>query len=753
MPISTTVENDPEKTIADSSENSAEIRNSDELKDFFRITPFDPSNCGEKNLLGLGGMGIVYEVDDPSLQRKVALKMLRQPFRNNPEQLKKFVNEARITAQIGHPNIIAVHQLGIDDQNGAYFSMHRIQGETLQRIIRKLRVGDPVTRRNYTTRRLLEIFISGCNAVSAAHQKGFLHCDLKPSNIMVGSFGEVWVLDWGLARKNIEPETSSQTPETDSESRKLEGTPVFMAPELISGEVKSPDILTEIYSLGTILYSIISWQPTPFPPDIEKEKLFSFIVQGKTNPIPRSMTKGQIIRPELPAICRKAMNLKRSERYQSVTELLNDLHNYLDNFPVTAYSSGLFYRFTKLCVRRPLIPMALAAALLTVGVFHASNRFVEYTEDRSLFKLAILNADMAKEHHNRFLLHHKKLLSRGHELAPIQFAVTERNMMLSANQAMLEYFAALDAASNGSASGIKSFLKNGGTEICKQLLKLRIKTGDFSDPKNTLDRCRRRWKYLFQNALLFDRELEKLISRIDQNKGVISIAAENNLPLQRVTVFSPGGKSLPMAFQNNCIIELDAGINDFIFSAADGCIFSARFKVIPGENLSCSIPDFPHIHGMKLILQDHFINEISGVGNFPGNVAAYLISEREVSIKEYMDFLSTLPEKERKKLAPLSRNGNAIVTTQGAMAYCKSMQKKQNVNFRLPYPVELKKAFIPGREPGKTFYDLNTPEPDTPLLVMPDKNKRCRIFIPGTNRVIRSTPQTAAGFRIISELK
>ena len=174
MSISHAVENDPEKTIADSSENSAETRNSDELKDFFRITPFDPSNCGEKNLLGLGGMGIVYEVDDPSLQRKVALKMLRQPFRNNPEQLKKFVNEARITAQIGHPNIIAVHQLGIDDQNGAYFSMHRIQGETLQRIIRKLRVGDPVTRRNYTTRRLLEIFISGCNAVSAAHQKGFL---------------------------------------------------------------------------------------------------------------------------------------------------------------------------------------------------------------------------------------------------------------------------------------------------------------------------------------------------------------------------------------------------------------------------------------------------------------------------------------------------------------------------------------------------------------------------------------------------
>ncbi len=752
MPISHAVENDPEKTIADSSGNSVETRNSDELKDFFRIPPFEPSTCGEKNLLGLGGMGIVYEVNDPALQRKVALKMLRQPFRNNPEQLKKFINEARITAQIGHPNIVAVHQLGIDDQNGAYFSMHRIQGETLQRIIRKLRVGDPTAKRYYTTRRLLEIFIAGCNAVSAAHQKGFLHCDLKPSNIMVGSFGEVWVLDWGLARcieRNI-PEKNSPN---DQEERKLEGTPVFMAPELISGEVSSPDILTEIYSLGTILYSIISWLPTPFPPDLEKEKLFSFIVQGKTNPISRSMAKGQIIRPELSAICRKAMAVKRSERYQSVGELLNDLHNYMDNFPVTAYSSGLFYRFTKLCVRHPLIPMALTAAMLTMGIFHASNRFVEYTENRSLFKLAIFNADMAEEYHHRFMLYRKKLLSQGHELSPIQFAVTERNMMLSANQAMLEYFAALDAASNGSVSGIRSFLKNGGTDICKQLLKLRISISDLTDPKITLDRCRRRWKNLFQTAVKFDKELEKLISRIDQNKGVISISMENPQKLQRVTHFSPSGDSFPMLFKKNCLIEVDAGINDFIFSAADGCVFSARFKVIPGENLSCSIPDFPHIHGMKLIMQDHFINEISGVGNFPGNVAAYLISEHDVSIKEYMDFLSSLPEKERKKLAPLSKNGNAVVTTQGAMAYCKSMQKKLHVNFRLPYPVELKKAFIPGREPGKTFYNLPIPDPDTPLLVMPDKKQQCRLFLPGKNRTIMATPQAAAGFRIISELK
>ena len=465
------------------------------------------------------------------------------------------------------------------------------------------------------------------------------------------------------------------------------------------------------------------------------------------------MTKGQSVHPELAAICRKAMAVKRNERYQSVGELLNDLHNYLDKFPVTAYSSGLFYRFTKLCVRHPLIPMALTAAVITMGVFHAGNRFMEYTENRSLSNIAILNSNLAKEYHHQFLLHRRKLVSRGHELLPIQFAVTERNMMLNANMAMMEYFSALDAISNCSASGMKSFLKNGGTEICQQLLKLRISTGNPADPKKTLDRCRRRWKNLFQNAVNIDRKLQKTVRNIDRNKGVISINMESNRQLQRATVFSPEGKTFPMVFQGNCLMELDAGINDLLFSADDGCIFSARFKVIPGENLICSIPDFPHIHGMKLIMADHFIHEVSGIGQFPGHVPAYLISEQNVSIKEYMDFLASLPTSEREKLAPQSRNGNAVVTTGGAMAYCNAMKKKLNINFRLPYPVELKKAFISGREPGKTFYNIPEPDPELPLLLMPDKKNQCRIFIPGKKRIIKAAPQTAAGFRIIAELK
>ena len=159
----TTEKFNPENTIVAAS-SSEFIGDYSELRDEFGIYPGeDGSHYHELKLLGMGGIGAVFSGEDPTLQRQVAVKILREPFRHDREQIAKFINEARITAKIDHPNIVAVHQLGVNEHHGVYFSMRRISGETLQTALRKLREGVPEALRTYTQKRLVDIFIAGCD--------------------------------------------------------------------------------------------------------------------------------------------------------------------------------------------------------------------------------------------------------------------------------------------------------------------------------------------------------------------------------------------------------------------------------------------------------------------------------------------------------------------------------------------------------------------------------------------------------------
>ena len=193
---------------------------------------------GELRTIGVGGMGAVFAGREPGLKCPVALKLLRPAYRLVPERISAFIREARVTAQIGHPNIVPVHRIGVFDGAGVYYSMKQVQGRTLRSILASLAEGDAETRRRFTLRRLLEIFVSACNGVSFAHHRGVLHCDLKPANLMVGDYGEVLVMDWGMAQCRDLPSANGRKVDLGGESasdppEKLGGTPAFMAPELL----------------------------------------------------------------------------------------------------------------------------------------------------------------------------------------------------------------------------------------------------------------------------------------------------------------------------------------------------------------------------------------------------------------------------------------------------------------------------------------------------------------------------------------
>ena len=136
--------------------------------------------------IGIGGVGAVFSAHEPGLNREVALKILRPQFRDQADRIESFIREARATAQIDHPNIVPVHRLGVFDDVGVYFTMKRVEGETLRAILRKLSENREGYRRNYSLNRLLEIFVAACNGVAFAHRHGILHCDPKPGNLMVG---------------------------------------------------------------------------------------------------------------------------------------------------------------------------------------------------------------------------------------------------------------------------------------------------------------------------------------------------------------------------------------------------------------------------------------------------------------------------------------------------------------------------------------------------------------------------------------
>ena len=347
--------------------------------------------------IGMGGIGAVFSAHDPVLRREIAIKILRPAYRNQLDYVSSFIREARITAQIDHPNVIPVHKLGVFDDAGAYFIMKRVRGITLAQILRKLREGSADAVKTYTRQRLLEIFVSICNGVAFAHSKGIIHRDLKPANIMVGDYGEVFIVDWGLALYRAQDDTShangkislGHLPEEkkpEGKNTRVSGTPAFMAPEQILNKADELDSQIDVYALGTILYSILTWEPSPFEGASTVTELMQNVASHKFLR-PRRRAPKRKIPYELEAITLKAMHADKARRYESVIALLSDVRNYQAKYPVSAYSPLPHYRLYKLIRRRPLVPVTLLAALLTLGIWNLTLKFQNYIEAQSLMVL------------------------------------------------------------------------------------------------------------------------------------------------------------------------------------------------------------------------------------------------------------------------------------------------------------------------------------------------------------------------------
>lgn len=314
----------------------------------------DKGMTGDKYIIdgkiAQGGMGAIYKVRDHGLQRTTVLKVILPEVLSNSELFTRFIEEARITGQLEHPNIIPVHDIGVLDGERLYFSMKYIEGEELRAVIRKLREDDKEYATKYKLFTLLTMFRKICDATAFAHSRGFIHRDIKPDNIMVGEYGEVLLVDWGLAR----PEDKPDKPVSGARSRDtlldmdlsasltktrdgiIKGTPAYMSPEQAKGEVDKVDRRTDIFLLGATLYALATLR-TPYSGDDIYEILTN--AENANFPHPQQVAPHRHIPDALCDIIIKAMSYHPDDRYQHVDELSEDIDALLEGRAVSVEKS------------------------------------------------------------------------------------------------------------------------------------------------------------------------------------------------------------------------------------------------------------------------------------------------------------------------------------------------------------------------------------------------------------------------------
>ncbi len=351
-----------------------------------------------------GGMGVILRAWDQDLRRTLAMKVLPEDAEPAAageapgRSLTRFLEEAQVTGQLEHPGIVPVHELGVDSEGRVYFTMPLIRGRDFKAVLELVAGGE----QGWTRTRALGVVIKVCEAMAYAHSKGVLHRDLKPANVMVGRFGEVYVMDWGLSRVMGRPDTrdlrlrpapddppsvvatdrslaKSQTPDSPllTMDGDVVGTPSYMSPEQAEGRIEEMGPRSEVYAIGAILYQLLTGQ-MPYVASgsrISARTVLGLLLQG---PPPDVLEVDPDVAPELAAICRKAMERKPLDRYADTLELARDLERFLDRRPVRARGGDPLYRARLALQRNRGIAATAAAGLATLlvagGLFVAGLR-------------------------------------------------------------------------------------------------------------------------------------------------------------------------------------------------------------------------------------------------------------------------------------------------------------------------------------------------------------------------------------------
>ncbi|MCE9579335.1 MAG: serine/threonine protein kinase [Deltaproteobacteria bacterium] len=278
-----------------------------------RYAPGDP--------IGRGGMGEVVLCRDLAVGRDVAMKLIRDRARVRPEVEARFVHEARVQGQLEHPAIVPVYDVGLNADGALYFTMKHVRGVSLAEVLRGLRAGDAALAQRYSRRRLLTVFSQICMAVHFAHEKGVVHRDLKPANIMLGGFGEAYLLDWGLA---LAPEAAPEV----VHDRAAVGTPGYMAPEQIEGADAAPiDARADVYALGVILFELLTHERVIDAPAIVDVLRATLALDGAR---PAARAPDADVPPELDALCYRATRRDPAARIASAAALSAGIEAYLD---------------------------------------------------------------------------------------------------------------------------------------------------------------------------------------------------------------------------------------------------------------------------------------------------------------------------------------------------------------------------------------------------------------------------------------
>ncbi|MCC9599313.1 serine/threonine protein kinase [Stieleria sp. JC731] len=300
-----------------------------------------PSGLGRykgRRQVGRGGNGILEGAFDPVTGRTVAIKMLPFDIHAVPNERRRLLREARVTAQLQHPNTVPVYEIGNDLVHGIYFTMKLISGENLFEILKRIATGDTQTEQAYPAARRVSALIGACRALAYAHARGVIHRDVKPENIWLGNFDEVYLLDWGTAKVwgSMDDQTVVRYDATELKKAEEEqqfqtltgggqrpGTPLYMSPEQIQG-TRSIDERSDIFNVGVCMYELLAIRE-PFR-GANIDQTFRNIIHGEVPP-PSELAPDRNIPKIADEVVMRALQKRPAARFQTMREMIEAIHD------------------------------------------------------------------------------------------------------------------------------------------------------------------------------------------------------------------------------------------------------------------------------------------------------------------------------------------------------------------------------------------------------------------------------------------